>query len=123
MVMSNTVDQSIYELSVKRRLEHLGHATTSKKGKGRAVSDEELVAQALEDADSLEMQQSVPGNLLYKGHDGEAVSENDLWTCLFGGRTKRRAVNLIGSDTTDVLVDIEKSNGAGTTDDSIVDDA
>ncbi|TGO16336.1 hypothetical protein BTUL_0029g00260 [Botrytis tulipae] len=112
MVMSNTVDQSIYELSVKRRLEHLGHATTSKKGKGRAVSDEELVAQALEEANSLEMQQSVPGNLLYKGHDGEAVSENDLWTCLFGGRTNCRTVDLIGGGSTDVLVNIEKYNGA-----------
>ncbi|KAF7960931.1 hypothetical protein EAE96_000603 [Botrytis aclada] len=111
MVMGNTVDQSIYELSVKRRLEHLGHAAISKKGKGRAVSNEELVAQALEEANSLELQQSVPGNLLLKGHDGEAVSENDLWTCLFGGRTKRRTVDLIGGGPTDVSAEIEKSNG------------
>ncbi|KAF7902603.1 hypothetical protein EAF00_002506 [Botryotinia globosa] len=116
MVMGNTVDQSIYELSVKRRLEHLGHATISKKGKGKAVSDEELVAQALEEANSLEMQQSVPGNLLFKGHDGEAVSENDIWTCLFGGRTKRRTVDLIGGGPADVLVNIEKYNGASTID-------
>ncbi|TGO18608.1 hypothetical protein BPAE_0374g00040 [Botrytis paeoniae] len=122
MVMGNTVDQSIYELSAKRRLEHLGHATISKKGKGRAVSEEELVAQALEEANSLEMQQSVPGSLLFKGHDGEAVSENDLWACLFGGRTKRRTVDLIGGGPTDVLVNIEKSNGASTIDRSIADD-
>ncbi|KAF7938728.1 uncharacterized protein EAE98_001066 [Botrytis deweyae] len=123
MVMGNTVDQSIYELSVKRRLKHLGHATISKKGKGRAVSDEELVAQALEEANSLEMQQSVPGNLLSKGHDGEAISENDIWTCLFGGRTKRRTVDLIGGGPTDVLVNVEKSNGASTIDRPIADDA
>ncbi|ATZ49983.1 Bcirc20 [Botrytis cinerea B05.10] len=123
MVMGNTVDQSIYELSFKRRLDHLGHTTMSKKGKERAVSDEELVTQALEEADSLEMQQSVPRNLLLKGHDGEAVSENDLWTCLFGGRTKRTTVNLIDGGSSDFLVEIEKSSGASTINESIANDA
>ncbi|QSZ29404.1 hypothetical protein DSL72_003918 [Monilinia vaccinii-corymbosi] len=94
--IAGTVEESIHELSVKRRLEHLGHAARSKKGKERALTDEELVASGLEEANSLELQKTILADLMAKGKGGEVVSENDLWACLFGGRKKRNTVDLTG---------------------------
>ncbi|KAF7856914.1 hypothetical protein EAF04_009675 [Stromatinia cepivora] len=111
-IIGNTVEQSIYELSVKRRLEHLGHAARSKKGKEKELSDEELVAHGLEEADSIEMQESVLANLLAKGKSGEVVSENDLWTCLFGGRTKRDTVDLNSDAMREDPMDIVDPSGS-----------
>ncbi|EDO03597.1 hypothetical protein SS1G_06078 [Sclerotinia sclerotiorum 1980 UF-70] len=111
-IIGNTVEQSIYELSVKRRLEHLGHAAKSKKGKERELSDEELVAHGLEEADSKEMQESILANLIAKGKSGEVVSENDLWTCLFGGRTKRDTMDLTDDATGEDPMDVEDPSGS-----------
>jgi E3 ubiquitin-protein ligase SHPRH len=94
-LVGDTVEESIYELSVKRRLEHLGHAVGSKKGKGRELTEDELVAGGLEEANSMELQDVKLADLLAKGTSGgEAVGEDDLWECLFGGRAKRNATNL-----------------------------
>ncbi|KAM3075621.1 hypothetical protein ACMFMG_007757 [Clarireedia jacksonii] len=94
-LVGGTVEESIHELSVKRRLEHLGHAIESKKGKGRELTDDELVVGGLEEANSMELLDVKLGDLLAKGTSGgEAVGEDDLWECLFGGRAKRNAKNI-----------------------------
>ncbi|KAA8575231.1 hypothetical protein EYC84_004421 [Monilinia fructicola] len=94
--IAGTVEESIHELSVQRRLKHLGQAARSKKGKEKALTDEELVASGLEEANSLELQKTTLKDLIAKGKGGEIVSENDLWACLFGGRKKRNTVDLTG---------------------------
>ncbi|ESZ90401.1 hypothetical protein SBOR_9212 [Sclerotinia borealis F-4128] len=104
-LIRGTIEESIHELSVKRRLEHLGQAVGSKKGKGSALSDEELVANGLEEANSLELQKTILAKLLAKGQGGEVVSENDLWACLFGGRTKRGTVDLNNGNAKEESVD------------------
>lgn len=119
-LIKDTVEESIHELSVKRRLEHMGHVARSKKGKEKEVSDEELLARGLEEANSLEMQKSVLSNLVAKGKGGEVVSKNDLWTCLFGGRTKRDTVDLNGDALMEDLNDRVDLNGGGALDNIVV---
>ncbi|KAB8304562.1 hypothetical protein EYC80_003944 [Monilinia laxa] len=92
--MAGTVEESIHELSVQRRLKHLGQAALSKNGKLKALTDEELVANGLDEANSLELQKTTLADLIAKGKGGEVVSENDLWACLFGGRKKPNTVDL-----------------------------
>ncbi|KAI9648475.1 hypothetical protein NHQ30_003109 [Ciborinia camelliae] len=117
-LISGTIEQSIHEISVKRRLKHLGQATGSKKGKGREFTDEELIASGLEEANSLELQETIMTDLLAKGKGGEVVSENDLWACLFGRRTKRDTVDLYGAiEDLDDTVDL---NGSVATDNPIL---
>ncbi|KAK3956499.1 SNF2 family N-terminal domain-containing protein [Pseudoneurospora amorphoporcata] len=93
-IVDGTVEQNVYELSVKRRLEHMERRNTSSssttkakgtKGKGKE-SDSEMIS--LDAANAQEMQQAHLSRLMGKGSDGvvgEAVDQNDLWTCLFGG--------------------------------------
>ncbi|KAK0739257.1 SNF2 family N-terminal domain-containing protein [Apiosordaria backusii] len=86
-LVEGTVEEGIYDLSVKRRLEHLGqgkkNGTRESNGKGK---EKDVVVDDLEEANSLEMQQAKLGRLM--GRDGviagEVVDEKDLWSCLFG---------------------------------------
>ncbi|KAI1377396.1 SNF2 family N-terminal domain-containing protein [Hypoxylon crocopeplum] len=80
-LIDGTVEESIYNLSVQRRLEHLGKNT---KGKSKA-STSEVSDLNLEAANSLELQQTALSNLMNKDQTlGEVVDKNDLWQCLFG---------------------------------------
>lgn len=80
-IVDGTVEQSIYNLSVQRRMEHIGPAC---KGKSKE-STPELLDSSLEAANSLEMQQAHLSRLMgTKGISGEAVEKKDLWSCLFG---------------------------------------
>ena len=86
-LVDGTVEQSIYNLSVQRRLEHMDQ--THKK----RPSDEtpELLAEELDVANSLELQQAHISKLMGTGRiSGEAVDKNDLWTCLFGHVSTQR---------------------------------
>lgn len=103
-IVDGTVEQNVYELSVKRRLEHMerratvggpagsSSSSTNTKTRGEA-KDKEKESETLEDisldaANAQEMQQAHLSKLMGKGSDGvvgEAVDQNDLWTCLFGG--------------------------------------
>lgn len=83
-IVDGTVEESIYNLSVQRRLEHI---TTRGKGKEYDASapDSLLDAASLDAANALEMQQAQLTKLMGKdGISGEAVDKKDLWTCLFG---------------------------------------
>ncbi|KAL2259405.1 hypothetical protein VTK26DRAFT_6921 [Humicola hyalothermophila] len=80
-IVDGTVEESIYDLSVQRRMEHMGR---SLKGKSME-STPQLSDASLEAANSLEMQQAQLSKLMGKdGIAGEAVDKDDLWTCLFG---------------------------------------
>ncbi|KAK4203745.1 putative SNF2 family helicase/ATPase [Triangularia verruculosa] len=81
-LVEGTVEEGIYDLSVKKRLGHIGQhdGNGQSKGKGKDVVSD------LEEANSLELQQAKLGRLM--GRDGviagEVVDEKDLWSCLFG---------------------------------------
>ncbi|KAL2130802.1 hypothetical protein VTI74DRAFT_5930 [Chaetomium olivicolor] len=80
-IVDGTVEESIYDLSVRRRMEHMGR---NLKGKSKE-STPELLDANLDEANALEMQQAHLSKLMGKdGISGEAVDKADLWTCLFG---------------------------------------
>ncbi|OAA64523.1 SNF2-related protein [Niveomyces insectorum RCEF 264] len=87
-IVDGTVEESIYNLSVQRRLEHMGR---SLKGKSKE-STPELLDNNLELANSLELQQAQLSKLMSKDRlAGEEVPKGDLWTCLFGSATRPAA--------------------------------
>jgi len=89
-LVDGTVETSIHELSVKRRMEHIGQARDMEKGKGKEQASDELLDSTLEEANSLELQQAPLARLLAKGGKvGEMVQNEDLWNCLFGGTTHK----------------------------------
>jgi len=84
-LISNTVEQAIYDVSVARRLKHMQKSRAgSRSGKSRSATPM-LGEAAIDAANSLEMQQAPLSKLLVHGKGGgEVVAENDLWDCLFG---------------------------------------
>lgn len=99
-LVDGTVEESIYQLSVKRRLEHIGQRLSRGKGKARELSPTELIDTNLEEANSMELQQAPLSRLLAKGTTGgEMVEKEDLWECLFGtGHQRPAARKLDGFD-------------------------
>lgn len=80
-ITAGTVEESIYNLSVKRRMQHMGD---SRKGKSIA-STPELLDANLEAANTLEMEQASLSKLMSRDKTaGEVVDKGDLWDCLFG---------------------------------------
>ncbi|KAF5660591.1 hypothetical protein FHETE_8873 [Fusarium heterosporum] len=80
-LVSGTVEESIYNLSVQRRMEHMGRTS---KGKSKE-STPELLDANIEAANTLELEQASLSRLMSKDKTaGENVEENDLWECLFG---------------------------------------
>lgn len=77
-LVSGTVEESIYNLSVQRRMEHMGR--TSSKSKA-------LLDASIEEANTLELEHAALSKLMSKDRSaGEMVEGGDLWECLFGGR-------------------------------------
>jgi E3 ubiquitin-protein ligase SHPRH len=74
-LISDTVEEAIYDISVARRLAHLG--------KGTGVHEA-----SLEKANSAELQGAPLKALLRGKGNGEEVKEGDLWRCLFGRQRK-----------------------------------
>jgi E3 ubiquitin-protein ligase SHPRH len=86
-VVDGTVEESIYELSVRRRMEHMDRNVKGKgKGKGKVEAYAPVPSDVnLDEANALEMQQAHLSKLMGRdGVAGEAVDGDDLWTCLFG---------------------------------------
>lgn len=80
-LVSGTVEESIYNLSVQRRMEHMNRNT---KGKTRE-STPELLDANIEAANTLELEQAALSRLMSKDKTaGENVDKTDLWECLFG---------------------------------------
>lgn len=95
-IVDGTVEESIYHLSVQRRMKHM-HVDTQEQGQGkgkgmaRGISPTlELQDAALEAANSLELEQANLSRLMGKNRaQGEAVDQNDLWECLFGNVSQK----------------------------------
>jgi E3 ubiquitin-protein ligase SHPRH len=89
-----TVEESIHQLSVRKRMEHIGQAQSRGKGKAKETTPEttpeEILEISLEEANSMELQQALPAQIMVKNSDvGETVEREDLWECLFGGVNRR----------------------------------
>ncbi|CAK7233063.1 hypothetical protein SBRCBS47491_008480 [Sporothrix bragantina] len=114
-VVDGTVEESIYDLSVRRRMAHIGRRGRlltgdmsldndqgRSKGKEKARGEmstggtstpEPLLDSNLELANSLELQQAQLSKLMGKGKmAGEEVDKGDLWTCLFGNASSTARV-------------------------------
>lgn len=86
-IVDGTVEESIYNLSVQRRMEHMGdRAGAGARDKGKSKdSTPELADEAIEAANSMELEHASLSKLMGKGKAaGEAVDKGDLWECLFG---------------------------------------
>ena len=96
-LIDGTVEESIHQLSLKRRMEHIGRTISkgredTSKGKDKELTPDELLDTNLEEANSMELQQASLTRLLVKGgKGGEMVEKEDLWECLFGGVGQRKA--------------------------------
>lgn len=96
---SGTVEESIYDLSVSRRLTHIigkkkeeeeAHSSGLKNGNG--TNGAALDETAIDSANSMEMQDASLAKLMAAGvSSGELVKKDDLWQCLFGDPTSKDA--------------------------------
>jgi E3 ubiquitin-protein ligase SHPRH len=95
-LIGDTVEEAIYELSVNRRLSHLGKSTNAESTSRSASRAETPALQetALDKANNLEMQRAPISTLLAKGkNEGELVDRGDLWDCLFGKQRQSGVVS------------------------------
>ncbi|EEA20842.1 hypothetical protein TMatcc_000840 [Talaromyces marneffei ATCC 18224] len=99
-LVSDTVEESIYQISVSRRLSHIVQKEKEREkqkdlhspspGLKNGTTIENLTETAIESANSLEMQDATLGKLLASGAaSGELVGKDDLWQCLFGDGQRR----------------------------------
>ncbi|MCJ1471859.1 hypothetical protein MMC13_000500 [Lambiella insularis] len=85
-LVEDTVEKAIYDISVTRRLAHIGRSVQKS-----ASSD--LGEDDLEAANSLELQEAPLSKLLTKGPGGgEMVEKEDLWNCLFQQRLATKVI-------------------------------
>ncbi|KAK2768837.1 hypothetical protein FQN54_000697 [Arachnomyces sp. PD_36] len=103
-LVSNTVEESVYDISVSRRLTHI----LEKENKEKEISDINDVGQlaignvtetAIDAANTNEVQDAPVAKLMAGGAaSGEMVGKDDLWQCLFG---KASMNGLSKSESTD----------------------
>ncbi|KAF2112416.1 SNF2 family N-terminal domain-containing protein [Lophiotrema nucula] len=80
-LVNDTVEEAIYDISVARRLEHIGKSNASSRS---GTATPALQEKTLDNANSKEMEAAPLKQLLRKKGDGEVVQVDDLWKCLFG---------------------------------------
>ncbi|KAF4555269.1 SNF2 family N-terminal domain-containing protein 10 [Elsinoe fawcettii] len=92
-LVNGTVEESVYELSVKRRLEVMHRSQRDKPGSRSASRGATpAVGGDVDKAERLEMQSEGMEKLLGKGKGGgENVKAEDLWRCLFGVASRHGA--------------------------------
>lgn len=111
-IVGETVEESIYRLSVRRRMEHLMRSgrkdkdrDKDRKGKKSASASatgttttpaphpQAMQENAIDAANSIELRDAVMAKLVASGKSGggEIVGKEDLWRCLFGNG------NILGS--------------------------
>ncbi|KAJ5130148.1 Zinc finger RING-type [Penicillium bovifimosum] len=91
-LVSDTVEESIYELSVTRRLAHIIEKEKDKKAVALLTPADggDVSEAAIESANSMEMQDATLMNLMQRGlGGGEVVKKDDLWQCLFGNTIRK----------------------------------
>lgn len=92
-LVSGTVEESIYDLSVSRRLTHIVAKKKEEESRSSAHLDgfEDINETAIDSANSMEMQDATLASLMTGGASGgELVREDDLWQCLFGDPSKKK---------------------------------
>ncbi|GKZ35314.1 hypothetical protein AbraIFM66950_005909, partial [Aspergillus brasiliensis] len=98
-LVSDTVEQSIYDLSVSRRLAHIVQKEKKQEKHLTSPSDNgtvipSLTETAIDSANSLEMQDAALSKLMAGGASGgEMVKKDDLWKCLFGNPSQNKPIN------------------------------
>ncbi|KAL9006711.1 MAG: hypothetical protein Q9188_000585 [Gyalolechia gomerana] len=81
-VVEDTVEKSIYDISVERRMTHVGKPEY-RKASSETGQAEEMEGQ-IEAANTVELEAAPLGKLLSSGTSGgEMVDKEDLWSCLF----------------------------------------
>ncbi|KIX93982.1 uncharacterized protein Z520_10319 [Fonsecaea multimorphosa CBS 102226] len=113
-LIADTVEESIYDISVTRRLAHMksnsSNGGSGQKGKGKSgtgassasqsgthtpTTNNALQENAIDAANSMELQAADLSRLLASGKSGgEMVDKEDLWSCLFGHVGRRGEVGL-----------------------------
>ncbi|RKF56708.1 putative ATP-dependent helicase [Erysiphe neolycopersici] len=85
-IVNDTVEKSIHQLSVRRRMEHLDQSIIAESNSEHKYVD---IEKKIEEANSIQLNQTCYINLLAKGGiSGEEVASSDLWECLFGNRQR-----------------------------------
>ncbi|KAF3937595.1 hypothetical protein ABW19_dt0201542 [Dactylella cylindrospora] len=133
-VIGNTVEESVWRHTTRRRLEMMAKdevASPSKKrknrevdikGKKRKIDDdeedgEEELEMQLETANSLQLQEGTVMSMVERGQGGGEVVDNEqLWSCLFEVKRKDRSVEL--EETRREMVASAREEGRG----NVVDD-
>lgn len=82
-IVEDTVEKSIYDISVTRRLAHMGRYRDGTMEKSEDASLESKI----DAANSMELEETALAKVLTKGSSGgEVVGKEDLWNCLFQHR-------------------------------------
>ncbi|KAJ5785711.1 uncharacterized protein N7503_010923 [Penicillium pulvis] len=100
-LVSGTVEESIYELSVARRLAHIIEKEKQEKNARSTFPEDfdeslinDLTETAIDSANSMEIQDAGLTNLMTSGASGgELVKKDDLWQCLFGNAVSKEDDN------------------------------
>ncbi|KAJ6137668.1 hypothetical protein N7471_004154 [Penicillium samsonianum] len=96
-LVSGTVEESIYEISVTRRLAHIMEKEKQVKAALlTSPADGDGVTEAvIESANSMELQDATLTTLMQRGSvGGEMVKKDDLWQCLFGNTKPKDGTDL-----------------------------
>ena len=95
-LIADTVEESIYDLSLSRRLSHIVKAAKGENGLSQQpIMDEAIVKNlsetAIDSANSQEIQDASLTKMMTGGAwGGELVPKDDLWECLFGNSKRRQ---------------------------------
>ena len=99
-LINDTVEEAIYEISVARRLAHVQSRQSHRMQKSRSTTPAPLAENAIDAANSEEMQSAPISKLLVAGKGGgELVGNDDLWQCLFGKTQKTVAKPSVEMET------------------------
>lgn len=89
-LVADSVEESIYDISVTRRLAHMKRAVKATSSRSGTATPNGIMESTIDAANSLELQAADLSKLLTSGKSGgEVVDNDDLWKCLFG-RVKRK---------------------------------
>ncbi len=97
-LITDTVEEAIYEISVARRLAYVQARQSTRSQKSRSATASALQENAIDAANSEQLQSAPISTLLVAGKGGgELVGNDDLWQCLFGKAKKETAHDSIES--------------------------
>lgn len=103
-LISDSVEESIYQISVSRRLAHIVQKqkaanSTSRTKEVNGLDLANLTEKVIDAANSLELEGVTLGTLMSgRSVEGENVKDDDLWQCLFGKAKKTGSTNGAGSE-------------------------